>query len=71
MYAPPGVSPAIRERLYQAVRESIAAPKTPNRLRTLGADLTSLGPAQFASFLETEDARWARAAAEGLIMAAC
>jgi tripartite-type tricarboxylate transporter receptor subunit TctC len=70
MYAPPGVSPATRERLYEAVRESIAAPETANRLRTLGADLNSLSPSEFASFLQTEDARWARAAAEGLITAA-
>lgn len=67
MYAPPGVSPAIRERLYQAVRESMAAEETAGRLRTLGADLRSLGPTEFASFLQTEDARWARAATEGLI----
>lgn len=70
MYAPPAVSAEIRERLYRAVREAMAVPETAHRLRTLGADLTALGPREFASFLEIEDARWARAAAEGLITSA-
>ncbi|SDB35823.1 Bug family tripartite tricarboxylate transporter substrate binding protein [Belnapia rosea] len=70
MYGPPGLPPAIAQRIFAAVQASLARPAIGQRLAELGADLATLGPAEFGPFLERDNRRWAEAAAAGLISTA-
>jgi tripartite-type tricarboxylate transporter receptor subunit TctC len=64
----PAALPAeIAARLHAAIEAALAEPALRARLRDLGADLNLLGPADFAAYLRDDDARWARAAQEGLV----
>ncbi len=70
MYGPPGLPPALAARIFAAVQAALAKPAIGQRLAELGADLATLGPADFATFLDQDNRRWAEAAAAGLITTA-
>ncbi|MFC3125503.1 Bug family tripartite tricarboxylate transporter substrate binding protein [Pseudoroseomonas globiformis] len=67
MYAPKGTSPEIAGKLYAAVQDALKDAETRRRLTDLGADMRTLGPSEFATFLQEDDQRWAQAAKEGLV----
>jgi tripartite-type tricarboxylate transporter receptor subunit TctC len=68
MLGPAGLPPAIAEAMSSAIERALREPAVRDRLLRIGADLKPLGPAQFAALLHEEDARWSRAAREGLIV---
>ena len=70
MYGPPGVPAPVVQKIFAAVQASLARPAIGQRLQELGADLATLGPAEFAAYLERDNRRWAEAAAAGLITVA-
>jgi tripartite-type tricarboxylate transporter receptor subunit TctC len=65
LFGPPSLSPEIAARLHRAVTQALNEPARRTRLAEMGADLTTLGPREFASFIQEDDAQWARAAAAG------
>ncbi|RKK03206.1 tripartite tricarboxylate transporter substrate binding protein [Pseudoroseomonas wenyumeiae] len=67
MYAPKGTLPSITEKLYAAVQDALKDTETRKRLTDLGADMRTLGPREFAAFLQEDDQRWAQAAKDGLV----
>ena len=67
LFGPAALPPEVAARLHAAIEAALAEPALRARLRDLGADLDLLGPAAFAAFLRDDDARWARAAQEGLV----
>jgi tripartite-type tricarboxylate transporter receptor subunit TctC len=68
MLGPAGLPPAIAETMSSAIERALREPAVRDRLLRIGADLKPLGPAEFAALLREEDARWSRAAREGLIV---
>jgi tripartite-type tricarboxylate transporter receptor subunit TctC len=56
--APGGTPPAIIDKLNAAFRQSLAAPETRDRLKTLGADVEIGTPAEFRKMLAEELALW-------------
>jgi tripartite-type tricarboxylate transporter receptor subunit TctC len=70
MYGPPGVPAPVVQRIFAAVQASLARPAIGQRLQELGADLATLGPAEFGPYLDRDNMRWAEAAAAGLITVA-
>ena len=70
LFGPAALPPEAAARLHAAIEAALAEPALRARLRDLGADLNLLGPAAFAAFLRDDDARWARAAQEGLVTGA-
>lgn len=67
MYAPKGTPPSIAEKLYASVQDALKDAETRKRLTDLGADMRTLGPREFAAFLQEDDQRWAQAAKDGLV----
>jgi tripartite-type tricarboxylate transporter receptor subunit TctC len=70
MLGPAGLPAGIAEAMSAAVARALHEPSVRERLLRIGADLNPLGPAEFAALLREEDARWARAARDGLIVRA-
>jgi tripartite-type tricarboxylate transporter receptor subunit TctC len=70
MLGPAGLPPAIAEAMSSAIAQALREPTVRERLLRIGADLNAIGPADFAALLRAEDARWARAARDGLIVRA-
>jgi tripartite-type tricarboxylate transporter receptor subunit TctC len=70
MLGPAGLPAGIAEAMSGAVARALHEPSVRERLLRIGADLNPLGPAEFAALLREEDARWARAARDGLIVRA-
>ncbi len=70
MLGPAGLSADIAEAMSAAIAQALREPSVRERLLRIGADLNPLGPAEFAALLREEDARWARAARDGLIVRA-
>ena len=70
MLGPAGLSAGIAEAMSAAIAQALREPSVRERLLRIGADLNPLGPAEFAALLREEDARWARAARDGLIVRA-
>ncbi|WP_149535492.1 Bug family tripartite tricarboxylate transporter substrate binding protein [Siccirubricoccus phaeus] len=70
MLAPAGIAPAIVTRMQDAVAAVLRDPAIRAKLAATGADLAPLGAADFAALLRAEDARWAQAAKDGLIVKA-
>jgi tripartite-type tricarboxylate transporter receptor subunit TctC len=60
MLAPARTSPAIVNKLNDALRKSIAKPDSRKRLEALGAITVGDSPAQFTAFLQQDWDRWAR-----------
>ena len=67
MLGPAGLPAATAGAMSTAIARALHEPSVRERLLRIGADLNPLGPAEFAALLREEDARWARAAREGLI----
>jgi len=70
MLGPAGLPAPIVARMHAAIAEVLADPAIRAKLAPTGADLTPLGPAEFAALLREEAARWAQAARDGLIVKA-
>ncbi|MGK7864643.1 Bug family tripartite tricarboxylate transporter substrate binding protein [Falsiroseomonas sp. E2-1-a4] len=58
--APAGTPEAVVARLNTAIRASLEKPETNQRLRSLGAIVTSSTPGEFGAFLERDLDRWRR-----------
>ncbi len=56
--APAGLPPAIRDRLYEALRQAMARPDVKARLEELGNDTRVSSPAEFRTRVEADMARW-------------
>ena len=67
MFAPPKLPEAIRQRLAAAIAGAAAPPAMQARLHEMGMDGVVEPPERFAALLERDDARWAAAAAQGLL----
>jgi tripartite-type tricarboxylate transporter receptor subunit TctC len=70
MLGPVGLPAGIAAAVSAAVARALHEPSVRERLLRIGADLNPLGPAEFGALLREEDARWARAARDGLIVRA-
>jgi tripartite-type tricarboxylate transporter receptor subunit TctC len=58
--APAGTSPAIIQKVYKALLDTVADKNVADRLATGGADVrTSKSPEEFAAFMAAETKRWA------------
>ena len=55
-----GVSPEIEAKLQDAMKKVLAAPDTQEKLQAQGVELANATPAQFATILQEDIARWAR-----------
>ena len=67
MVAPAGTPRAVIERLNSDMVKVITTPESRERLGTLGGDVVANTPAEFAAFIRTDHAKWAKLiAASGL-----
>ena len=67
MVAPAGTPRAVIERLNTDMVKGITTPESRERLGTLGGDVVANTPAEFAAFIRTDHAKWAKLiAATGL-----
>lgn len=69
LVAPAGLPPALTRRLFEVAQEVIMTPAIRTRLEALGTDVEVAGPEAFGAQLRAEDAMWARARQEGLLIA--
>jgi tripartite-type tricarboxylate transporter receptor subunit TctC len=60
LFAPAGVKPDINERLHAEVVKLMNAPETKSRLASVGLDVATSTPAEFAMFVRAETDKWAR-----------
>ena len=60
MLAPAGVAKDVSSRLDAAVKASLQSPEVGERLRTLGYESFSMGPAELAAYLRSDLAKWAK-----------
>lgn len=60
LFAARGISPEIEARLQDAMKKVLAAPDTKEKLQAQGVELANATPAQFATQLQEDIARWAR-----------
>ena len=65
---PPRMAPGVVEAIHAAFARAYAEPALAERFRTLGLEPDLMDPARSAAFLAADDARWARAAAEGAVV---
>lgn len=70
MVAPAGLPPAIAATMHAAITAALRDGGIREKLGRIGADLGTLGPEAFRGFLREDDARWAQAARDGLIVRA-
>src|ERR1700674_1874023 len=63
LLAPAGVSRDIVERLAAATRQAATSPDVVATLAPQGFDMTAGTPEEFAAFIRTDIAKWARVAA--------
>jgi tripartite-type tricarboxylate transporter receptor subunit TctC len=59
IYMPASTPKAVQDRVHQEVNKLLALPETRARLETIGADITPMTQAQFASFHAAENKRYA------------
>jgi tripartite-type tricarboxylate transporter receptor subunit TctC len=64
IFLPAGTSPALVDRLHSAVDSTIRAPEIARKFAELGADPQFGTPAQFAAYVASDYAKWARLAKE-------
>jgi tripartite-type tricarboxylate transporter receptor subunit TctC len=67
MLGPVGLPAGIAEKMHAAIVQAMALPQYRKRFTDLGADLKTLGPPDFATYLRQEDSRWAEASKARLI----
>ncbi|MBL6455595.1 tripartite tricarboxylate transporter substrate binding protein [Belnapia sp. T6] len=70
MLGPAGLPAPIAEAMSAAIHQALRDPGLRDKLLRIGADLNPLDPAGFTALRQEEDARWSRAAREGLIVRA-
>ena len=70
MLGPAGLPAPIAEAMSAAIHQALRDLGLRDKLLRIGADLNPLDPAGFAALRQEEDARWSRAAREGLIVRA-
>ena len=64
---PPGMAPALQERVHAAVTEALRSPQVAPRLTDLGFDIVANTPEEFAAFQQREIARWTQVVKAGNI----
>ena len=69
LLAPAGTPPAIIERLYKETTVVLEAPDLQRRFDTEGAEVVQMGPAEFASYIQTETAKWTKVVKDAKITA--
>lgn len=57
---PGKASPAAAQKISDALQATLATPEVRDRLKAIGFDAQSLGPAEFGPFLRSEIVTWAR-----------
>lgn len=57
-FVPKGTPPAVVDRLAKEVKAAVTDPETRAKLEKLGLDPVGSSPAEFASFIQKESARW-------------
>jgi tripartite-type tricarboxylate transporter receptor subunit TctC len=67
LLGPAGMPPAAAQRIHDAIAQVIQDPVLRARAIELGCDGVVEGPERFAEIIRADDARWARAAREGLL----
>jgi tripartite-type tricarboxylate transporter receptor subunit TctC len=65
--APAGTPPEAVSRLSQALNAALAQPEVKEKFATAGLDTVSSTPAEFAAFIRSEIAKWAKVAKEANI----
>jgi len=70
MLGPAGMPPALASQIHAVLARAYADPALQQRFQTLGLEADLRDPAASAKFLKADDARWAAAAASGLIVKA-
>ena len=58
LFAPPGVRPEVVNRVNAAALQALADPEVKDKLLRLGIEPIGTSPAQFASMLASESAKW-------------
>jgi tripartite-type tricarboxylate transporter receptor subunit TctC len=65
--APAGTPPATIKRLAAEIAAVLASPEIREKMKGLGAEVVANSPAEFASFMEKESAKWGRVVREANI----
>jgi len=66
--APTGTPEPVAARLHQALSEVLQEAEVRQRLSDLGAQPMASTPAEFAAFLQKEDAKWGEVVRKGAIV---
>jgi tripartite-type tricarboxylate transporter receptor subunit TctC len=66
---PPGMAPALLQRVHAAATEALRSPQVAPRLTDLGFDIVANTPEEFAAFQQREIARWTQVVKAGNITA--
>jgi len=67
LLGPAGLPPAIPQRIHGAIAQAMQDPAVRARAIELGCDGVVEGPEEFAAVIRADDAKWAKAAREGLL----
>ena len=65
MFVPAGTPEPVAAQLHKALVEVLQEDEVKQRLKDLGAQPIGSSPAEFASFLKKEDAKWAEVVRKG------
>jgi tripartite-type tricarboxylate transporter receptor subunit TctC len=65
--APAGTPPTAVKRLAAEIAAVLASPEIREKMKGLGAEVVASSPAEFASFMEKESAKWGRVVREANI----
>jgi len=68
IFLPPGTPEPVAARLHQALSEVLQEAEVRQRLSDLGAQPMGTTPAEFAAFLQKEDAKWGEVVRKGAIV---
>jgi tripartite-type tricarboxylate transporter receptor subunit TctC len=60
MFAPAKTPEPIVQKIYEAMRQSLAKPATVERMKSLGGVIVGNSPAEFTKYLKADSDRWAR-----------
>jgi tripartite-type tricarboxylate transporter receptor subunit TctC len=60
MFAPAKTPEPIVQKIYEAMRQSLANPATVERMKSLGGVIVGNSPAEFTKYLKADSDRWAR-----------
>jgi tripartite-type tricarboxylate transporter receptor subunit TctC len=64
MYAPRGIPPEIEAQLQAAMKKALDIPDLKEKLTAQGVELSNATPAQLASLLQEDLARWSKTVKE-------